>query len=48
MMASTEPWTSPLMIRGSSETFLSCSLAIMSAKVAPGAAVFTVVAFSRF
>ena len=36
-MASAEPCTSALMTSGSSETFLSVSLAIMSASDAPGA-----------
>ena len=44
-MASAEPCTSALMMTGSSETFLSVILAIMSARDAPwiGAP-----AFSRF
>ena len=36
-IASAEPCTSALMISGSSETFLSASLAIMSASDAPAA-----------
>ncbi len=46
-MASAEPCTSALMISGSSETRLSCSLAIMSASDAPAAAAGAIV-FSRF